>query len=141
MQGSVALLDLADELSVRKQWLFKIVKRLGTEGGLAAIAISHPHYYSAMVEWAHTFGCPVYLHEAERKWVMRPDPAIRFWDGETNDLGGAPIRATLTGQFLFQLRLIIQSAVPGTKACLLRPRQIRPVAGHHPQPVPADGRR
>jgi len=29
VQGSVALLDLADELSVRKQWLFKIVKRLG----------------------------------------------------------------------------------------------------------------
>ncbi len=29
MHSSVALLDLADELSVRKQWLFKIVKRLG----------------------------------------------------------------------------------------------------------------
>ena len=28
-------------------------------GGLAAIAISHPHYYSAMVEWAHRFDCPV----------------------------------------------------------------------------------
>src|SRR5215218_9670237 len=27
-------------------------------GGLAAIAISHPHYYSAMVEWAHRFDCP-----------------------------------------------------------------------------------
>ncbi len=24
-------------------------------GGLAAIAISHPHYYSSMVEWAQTF--------------------------------------------------------------------------------------
>jgi glyoxylase-like metal-dependent hydrolase (beta-lactamase superfamily II) len=63
-------------------------KRIGNEGGLAAIAISHPHYYTAMVEWAHTFGCPVYVHEAERKWVMRPDPAIRFWDGETLGLGG-----------------------------------------------------
>jgi glyoxylase-like metal-dependent hydrolase (beta-lactamase superfamily II) len=41
-----------------------------------------------MVEWAHTFACPVYLHEAERKWVMRPDPAIRFWRGETHELGG-----------------------------------------------------
>ena len=58
------------------------------EGGLAAIAISHPHYYSAMVEWAHAFACPIYLHEAERKWVMRPDPAVRFWDGETHELGG-----------------------------------------------------
>jgi glyoxylase-like metal-dependent hydrolase (beta-lactamase superfamily II) len=65
-----------------------IAERIGEEGGLAAIAISHPHYYSTMVEWAHTFGCPIYLHEAERKWVLRPDPAIRYWDGETHDLGG-----------------------------------------------------
>jgi hypothetical protein len=65
-----------------------LVERVVAEGGLAAIAISHPHYYSAMVEWAHAFGCPVHLHEAERKWVMRPDESIRFWDGETLDLGG-----------------------------------------------------
>ena len=66
----------------------EIVERVSAEGGLAAIAISHPHYYTAMVEWAHAFGCPIHLHEAERKWVMRPDPAVRFWDGETNALGG-----------------------------------------------------
>jgi hypothetical protein len=52
-------------------------------GGLAAIAISHPHYYSAMVEWAHRFGCPIRLHAADAGWVMRPDPAIEPWDGET----------------------------------------------------------
>jgi glyoxylase-like metal-dependent hydrolase (beta-lactamase superfamily II) len=66
----------------------KIVERVSAEGGLAAIAISHPHYYTAMVEWAHAFACPIYLHEAERKWVMRPDPAVQFWGGETNALGG-----------------------------------------------------
>jgi len=56
-------------------------------GGLAAIAISHPHYYSAMVEWAHRFACPIHLHAADAEWVMRPDPAIRHWDGETLELG------------------------------------------------------
>jgi glyoxylase-like metal-dependent hydrolase (beta-lactamase superfamily II) len=66
----------------------RLVDRIGAEGGVAAIAVSHPHYYTAMVEWAHAFGCPVYIHEAERKWVMRPDPSIRFWEGETNELGG-----------------------------------------------------
>lgn len=65
-----------------------IVARVSAEGGLAAIAISHPHYYAAMVEWAHAFACPIYLHEAERNWVMRPDPAVQFWSGETNPLGG-----------------------------------------------------
>ena len=57
-------------------------------GGLAAIAISHPHYHSAMVEWAHRFECPVLLHAADAEWIMRPDDAIELWDGETRELGG-----------------------------------------------------
>jgi glyoxylase-like metal-dependent hydrolase (beta-lactamase superfamily II) len=53
-------------------------------GGLAAIAVSHPHYYSSMVAWSEAFGgVPVYLHAADRRWVMYPDPAIVFWEGET----------------------------------------------------------
>ncbi len=51
-------------------------------GGIAAIAISHPHYYSSMVAWSQAFNAaPIYLHVADREWVMRPDPAIIFWDG------------------------------------------------------------
>ena len=56
-------------------------------GGLAAIAISHPHYYTGMVEWAHRLDCPVLLHADDREWIMRPDPAIELWEGETRDLG------------------------------------------------------
>lgn len=55
-------------------------------GGIAAIAISHPHYYSSMIEWSKAFDAPVYLHAADRQWVMRPDPAIVFWEGETRAL-------------------------------------------------------
>ena len=57
-------------------------------GGVDAIAISHPHYYSCMVEWSHAFDAPIYLHTADREHVMRPDPAIRFWEGETTALFG-----------------------------------------------------
>src|SRR5699024_12018828 len=32
------------------------VERIEELGGLAAIAISHPHYYSAMREWSAAFG-------------------------------------------------------------------------------------
>jgi hypothetical protein len=57
-------------------------------GGVAAIAISHPHYYTSMVEWSRTLGdVPIYLHAADRQWVMRPDDAIVFWEGETRKLG------------------------------------------------------
>jgi hypothetical protein len=55
-------------------------------GGLAAIAISHPHYYSAMVEWARRFECPVLLHADDGRWVVRPDPVVQFWEGETRSL-------------------------------------------------------
>jgi hypothetical protein len=53
-------------------------------GGLAAIAISHPHYYTTMVEWSRSFGgVPIHLHAADREWIMRPDPAVRLLEGET----------------------------------------------------------
>jgi glyoxylase-like metal-dependent hydrolase (beta-lactamase superfamily II) len=56
-------------------------------GGLAGIAISHPHYYSSLVEWAQRFDCPVYLHGDDAEWVMRPDEHIVHWQGETHELG------------------------------------------------------
>ncbi len=52
-------------------------------GGLAGIAISHPHYYTTMVEWGRAFGCPVWLHADDRAHVQRHDPdVLRFWEGE-----------------------------------------------------------
>src|SRR2546425_9919528 len=56
-------------------------------GGISAIAISHPHYYSSMVEWSRSFaGIPIYLHAADKQWVMRPNKAIVFWEEETKAL-------------------------------------------------------
>ena len=52
-------------------------------GGISAIAISHPHYYSSMVEWSEKFGqVPIYLHSADQRWVMRRSANIVFWKGE-----------------------------------------------------------
>ncbi len=36
-------------------------------GGLKAIAISHPHFYTTCVEWSRAFGVPVHLHAADRQ--------------------------------------------------------------------------
>jgi hypothetical protein len=55
-------------------------------GGIDAIAISHPHFYTTMVEWAHAFTAPIHLHAADKEWIMRSDPAIELWDGETKTL-------------------------------------------------------
>jgi hypothetical protein len=64
-----------------------VVEAMQALGGISAIAISHPHYYSSMVEWSRAFGgVPIYLHAADRPWVMRPDKAIVFWEGEARAL-------------------------------------------------------
>src|SRR4051812_10397926 len=65
-----------------------LAEALRALGGVKAIAISHPHYYSSMVEWSRALGgAPVYLHAADREWVMRPAEAVVFWEGETKVLG------------------------------------------------------
>lgn len=51
-------------------------------GGIQAISISHPHYYSSMVEWAERFNAPIFLHELDSQWVMRPSERIQFWSGD-----------------------------------------------------------
>jgi hypothetical protein len=68
-------------------------------GGIDAIAISHPHYYTTMVDWSRAFDAPIHLPAADREWVMRPDDAIRFWDGERLDLFGGLTVLRLGGHF------------------------------------------
>jgi glyoxylase-like metal-dependent hydrolase (beta-lactamase superfamily II) len=74
-------------------------EEVARRGGLRAIAISHPHYYSAMVDWAHRFECPVLLHADDARWIMRPDPAIELWEGETRSLGDGLELIRLGGHF------------------------------------------
>jgi hypothetical protein len=53
-------------------------------GGLKAIAISHPHFYTSMVDWSHAFGgVPIHLHADDQRWIIRPDPVVKLWSGET----------------------------------------------------------
>jgi hypothetical protein len=59
------------------------IRAIRDRGGLTAIAISHPHYYTTMTEWSRAFGgIPVYLHEADREHVVRSDAVLRFWTGD-----------------------------------------------------------
>jgi hypothetical protein len=76
------------------------IARVNELGGIAAVAVSHPHYYTTMVEWSRAFGkAPIHLHEAERKWVMRPDPCIRFRKDRTLELPGGPTLVATGGHF------------------------------------------
>ena len=57
-------------------------------GGIDAIAISHPHFYASMIEWSRAFDAPIILHAYNQPWVMRSDPAIEYWEGDTKTLVG-----------------------------------------------------
>lgn len=43
------------------------------KGGLKAIVISHPHYYTTHLDWAAVFGCPVWLAAEDGEWCCRED--------------------------------------------------------------------
>lgn len=62
------------------------IEFIRSKGGLAAIAFSHPHYYSNMNEWAETFNCPVYIHENDREHIMMKGENIYCWNGQEMEL-------------------------------------------------------
>jgi len=77
-----------------------VIETIRDLGGLSVICISHPHYHSAMVEWSRAFGnVPIHLHEDDAGWVMRPDDAIHFWDGEIKTLPGGLTLIRCGGHF------------------------------------------
>jgi hypothetical protein len=76
------------------------VELVKTLGGLSAIVISHPHYYTSMVEWSRAFGgIPIYLHDDDREWVHHHDSAIVFWNGETHRLNNDLTLIRVGGHF------------------------------------------
>jgi glyoxylase-like metal-dependent hydrolase (beta-lactamase superfamily II) len=53
-----------------------------------------------MVDWSRALGgVPVYLHEDHRDYVMRPDPAIRYWSGETQEIASGITLVRTGGHF------------------------------------------
>jgi len=75
---------LWDCLSVIDDATMELIR---ARGGVSAISISHPHFYDSMVEWSRALGGPpVYLHSLDRRWAMRPDPNLVFWDGESLEI-------------------------------------------------------
>jgi glyoxylase-like metal-dependent hydrolase (beta-lactamase superfamily II) len=87
---------LWDCISLLDDATIEIVRALG---GISAIAVSHPHYYTAIAAWAHAFGARVLLHEADRQWVTHPDPAISFWSGERHALAPGITLVNTGGHF------------------------------------------
>jgi hypothetical protein len=76
------------------------IEAIEAAGGVRWIAISHPHFYAAMVEWSDALGgVPIYLHEADRAWVQRASPRVRWWAGPRCALADDVELVALPGHF------------------------------------------
>lgn len=106
------------------------VERVKQLGGIKAIAISHPHFYSSMIEWAERFDARIYLPEADKQWVMRPSERITFWSGDVYKLTDAITLMRLGGHFHGSTVLHWQDGVDG-KGALLTGDTIQVVADHN----------
>lgn len=87
----ITLLDNAT-----KEWIHGL-------GGLAAIVISHPHYYTTHLVWAEEFDCPVYVSWEDKIWLNRLDRmgvARTFIESQAEEL---EIRGEKTGVHVLKL--------------------------------------
>ncbi|CAK4031001.1 Hypothetical predicted protein [Lecanosticta acicola] len=92
-------------------------------GGLKAIVISHPHYYTTWSEWSRTFQCPVYIGEPDKLWLERVNSKgadIRFLqEPYTTDIlpGSSDLTAILAGGH-FPGSLLLHWKAPDHKGIL-----------------------
>lgn len=90
------------------------IEKVNSLGGLVAIVISHPHYYSTHLEWAEAFDCPVYLSWEDKQWLNRLDrlgKARTFIEGVEEDI---EVRGEKTGVKAIKLG----GHFPGSLVCL-----------------------
>ncbi|KAI8289321.1 hypothetical protein K4K60_009011 [Colletotrichum sp. SAR11_57] len=64
------------------------VRRVKALGGLDAIVISHPHYFSTALHWAEAFGCKVYVSAEDGEWLTRRGKAHELWEAKTMEFVG-----------------------------------------------------
>jgi hypothetical protein len=73
-------------------------ERIADLGGIAAIAMSHPHFYGANVEIADAFDARILIPHADRNWVQRHSPRIEYFDERVEPVPGVTV-ARIGGHF------------------------------------------
>lgn len=69
-------------------------------GGIHAIAISHPHFYSSNVTWSEMFdNAPIYLHADDREWCVFERENVVHWEGDAIELFDGVSLVHLGGHF------------------------------------------
>jgi hypothetical protein len=93
-------------------------------GGIAAICLSHPHFYAANVEFADAFGARIFIPRADQPWIQRPSPRIELFDDDIEPLPGLTL-ARIGGHFDGAAVL----------HCPLAPASVAPCSPETPSPL------
>lgn len=95
------------------------VAALEAAGGVDLIAISHPHFYAAMIEWSDALGgMPILVNAADQEWIQRRSPAVRTWHGDEYRLSPTVALYRCPGHFPGST-VLYWAAAPGGRAVLL----------------------
>lgn len=96
------------------------VAEIKRRGGAQAIAISHPHFYTSMIEWSEALGgIPVLLHGADRQWVARASSRIEYWSGASLAINADLTLINCPGHFPGSTVLHSKSGAEGLGALML----------------------
>ena len=108
------------------------VTTIKSKGGLKAIVISHPHYYTTHLDWAEAFDCPVYCAKDDEEWFSEPDLKGRrkLFTGAFEEIVPGVVAARPGGHFpgslvlcwdrkLFIADTLLTVPVSSSQACLI----------------------
>jgi hypothetical protein len=73
-------------------------ERISDLGGIAAIGMSHPHFYGVNVEFADAFDARIFIPRADQQWIQRPSPRIELFDDDVEPVPGLTL-ARIGGHF------------------------------------------
>jgi hypothetical protein len=73
-------------------------RTIAAAGGIAAICMSHPHFYGAHVDIADAFDARVLIPRADADWIRRPSERIEFFDDDVEPVPGLTL-ARIGGHF------------------------------------------
>jgi glyoxylase-like metal-dependent hydrolase (beta-lactamase superfamily II) len=94
------------------------VAQILSGGPVDYIAISHPHFYAAMVDWSNALGgVPILLNAHDERWIQRRCDAVRLWDGDALHLSDTVSLIWCPGHFPGST-MLHWTAAPGGRQAL-----------------------
>jgi hypothetical protein len=73
-------------------------RRIDELGGIAAVCMSHPHFYASYGEFAEAFDARVFIPRADAQWIRRPSPRVELFDDTVEPVPGLTL-ARIGGHF------------------------------------------